>query len=418
MWDKKLKILSLFSLIAFSPISSAFAGDVLSCGHVGLAGGDKRIVNVANAAQFKKAIGALKAGDTLRLAPGNYGALTLNNVKMSGKVTIESANPARPAVLGRTLLTNVNNLSFENLKFSWSAPAQLISPPGIMEVKQSSNVHVLNSEFVGGTAPKGSLIKVNDGAKNDTYTVNMSGLGTGTGMIAVSVSNLQVRNSSFDNLTIGTNFNFLTNSKLVANTYSDIAYDAIDLGGVKNMVVEGNWVKSMAYTPNLGHRDLIQLRAFGDATDTLVIKNNVMVSSVAGDVHGIYMGNAKAKAGGGTNTYYKNIYIAGNTLVMRQMLGIAVGHTIGLKIINNNVLQVSGVNPSKVGNLPKIVAGINSSKVVVTGNKSHDVRPGNDKGNWEKLAKPSAWVMTSNTTAATSARMSPPKLSKAPGCGK
>lgn len=134
-------------------------------------------------------------------------------------MTIESANPARPAVLGRTLLTNVNNLSFENLKFSWSAPAQLISPPGIMEVKKSSNVHVLNSEFVGGTAPKGSLIKVNDGAKHDTYTVDMSGLGTGTGMIAVTVSNLQVRNSSFDNLTIGTNFNFLTNSKLVANTY-------------------------------------------------------------------------------------------------------------------------------------------------------------------------------------------------------
>lgn len=250
MWDKKIKVLSLFTMIVFSSVSSAFAGDVLSCGYTGLAGGDKRIINITNAAALKKAVSNLKAGDTLRLAPGNYGALTLNNAKFSGKVTIESANPAKPAVLSRTLLTNVNNLSFENLKFSWSAPAQLISPPGVMEVKNSSNVHVLNSEFVGGAAPKGSLIKVNDGAKNDTYTVNMSGLGTGTGLVAVSVSNLQVRNSNFKHLTIGTNFNFLTNSKLVANTYSDIAYDAIDLGGVKNMLVEGNWVKSMAYTPD------------------------------------------------------------------------------------------------------------------------------------------------------------------------
>lgn len=410
----------MLSIVGLSPalIQPAFAKDILSCGYVGLPGKTIRTVNVANEAQFKLAIKNIKGGDTIRLAPGKYGAITLNGFKPATRVTFVSANPAKPAVIGRTLLNDVRNISFENLKFSWGAQPKLISPEGVMEVRKSSNVHVLNSSFTGGTAPKKSLIKVNDGAKNDLYTVDVSGHGTGTGIIAVSVTNLQVRNSSFKNLTIGTNFNFLVDSKLVGNTYEDIAYDAIDLGGVKKMLVEGNWVKNMSHVPNLGHRDLIQLRAFGEATDTLVIKNNVMIANVTGDIHGIYMGNAKAKAGGGKKDYYKNIHVTGNTIGMRQALGIAIGHSLGVRVANNTIMQLSGTSPSKPGMLPKIVVGINSEKVSMTGNKSHQIHAGLDTGNWNRVAMPSSWTYTGNKAAPANARVSPPHLKKAPGCGK
>ena len=59
------------------------------------------IITVTGAAQFTAALSSARAGDTLRLNPGDYGALNLDGdrtpaLKFAGDVTVTSAIRRRP----------------------------------------------------------------------------------------------------------------------------------------------------------------------------------------------------------------------------------------------------------------------------------------------------------------------------------
>ena len=93
-----------------------------------------------------------------------------------------------------------------------------------------------------------------------------------------------------------------------------------------------------------------------------------------------------------------NVTIENNTIKSDQVLGIAVGKAVGVKISNNTVLQHSAIDSTNGRYIPLIRVDKDSKQVSITGNTTHKtpeaVEPSN---NWmPDNYKPSGWTIANN----------------------
>ena len=91
------------------------------------------------------------AGDTLRLASGDYGAISLDGdrntkLKFAGDVTVTSANPGAPAVIRDLDIRGVTNLNFDNIDFTGAAGR---TSGDLVSVTASRGITISNSDFDG-----------------------------------------------------------------------------------------------------------------------------------------------------------------------------------------------------------------------------------------------------------------------------
>ena len=113
---------------------------------------------VRNAGELSAALASASAGDTFRLAPGNYGALSVNNRVFTNYVTLESSNKSNPAVFSHIEIEASNYLRIDTVK----VVAESREGVGVFA---SSNVQILNAWIHGKNqfnrqAPVLSLIHI------------------------------------------------------------------------------------------------------------------------------------------------------------------------------------------------------------------------------------------------------------------
>lgn len=346
------------------------------------------VFNVANAAQFKSALAQASGGDTIRLAPGNYGAVTMEaatqkNLKFGSTVTITSANSGQPAVISNLKMTGASNIKFDGIKFDFVAQN---SPNGAnpFTVFGSSKITFQNSVFDGHL---------------------QNGYGVGTGLNISTSSQITVQNTEFLNFLRNFSARKITDLTVVNNEVHSMSGDGMTFAEVKNALIANNHLHSMKGNPASNyHKDMIQFwtTSTSSPSSNVTIRNNTIDSGDSSS-HSMFIANELVETGkAGAGMYYQNMLIENNTIVGGQFHGITVGASNGLAIKNNTVVHdpVTG-NKTSSNWITKINVSEASTGVSITGNTAHGVNvlKANNLGQPVATSK-AGWNISSNKLVA------------------
>lgn len=340
--------------------------------------------NVSNSNQLLNTMRMAKGGDVINLAGGTYSNLIVrhsdrNPLKYSSSgVIIRSANSQNPAIFNRLEVIGIQNATFQDIRFIYSATRSgLSSKMKPFRLESGKNVTYKNISFEG-------------------YN-NNDGIGQGYGFSFKTSDNVRLENCSFDKLYYGLQLLTSTNVALVNNRFTNIGWDAIQIGTTQNLLIDSNYIQ-MKTVPNQLHKDMIQIHNAGPGLPTanVIIRNNTLYAPNNGNnCHSMYFGNERAQQG--RSMYYRNFTIENNDIQSGQSHGISVGEIIGVTIRNNNVRKHSSVTGTHQVYYPIIKVVRDSSDVTVTGNTIHKapVSAQND-GPWTPLTVPNSWTITPN----------------------
>jgi Right handed beta helix region len=312
-------------------------------------------INVDSAGELTAAVRSASAGDTILLASGNYGELSLSGRDFNLPITIRSAN-GDGAVFSHLEVINMSGVTISDVTFQ----------------------------------------------------------GSGTGMRFSTSENVTIQNSSFSGFTRGIQYWNVDDLDILNNDLRNITYDGIVGGHVQGLLIQGNRVE-MNSNPSLdNHKDTIQIYNLGtvQTTSDVVIRNNTLIAD-DNSTHGIYFDNRDYENSGNRSEFYQDVLIENNTLRTSQVLGIAAGETDGLTIRNNVVLENADTNSRPV---PVIRVKPGAVDVTITGNTTHE-QPVAAAGNWQPTNTPGSWNISNNNIVPIGSGGSAPPASGGSGGG-
>jgi hypothetical protein len=268
-------------------------------------------ITVSNSSELKNALNQAGSGDTIQLASGNYGKLSL-----SGKsgVTIKGSGDAR---FNEVTLKNASNVTFDNVTF----------------------------------ASNGNGIKANGG------------------------SNITVTNCDFRDLAYGASFLGVNGVKVTNNHATDLTYDAFRFAGVTNVTISGNTYQERGSKPGPNHKDFIQFWTDGAGPSKGITITNNKFYSDDGSTHGIFMNGDNYSGGSFqnvtiANNYFKSSHTHGITVAHGSNVEIR-NNTL---VQDGKYPPLINVTPDSknvqiIGNTAPSVPDEGNSSWVVSGNK-------------------------------------------------
>ena len=308
-------------------------------------------ITVNSSVGLASALKTAVSGDVIKLAAGDYAAVSLKDLHFSGAgVTITSADPLHEARMAGMQLSTSDGLHFSNLEF-------------VVDVTKANPFSVYQSSGITfeGLNVHGSL---DNNAQND-----------GSGLLIRESTNVTVSNSEFHELQFAlahVDDNGLT---IKGNQFHDIRTDGVRGGGTSNLTIANNYFTN--FEPVKGdHGDAIQLWTSGTKASAvgITITGNVIVRGDGGAMQGVFMRDEL------TTMPFKNVVIADNLVVGAMNNGIMVtgGEHITIK---DNVLaglpdQVSGIGVQRVSDVTLLnnkATGFNIATTATGVSESGDV---------------------------------------------
>jgi Right handed beta helix region len=295
-------------------------------------------INVSDASGLATAMAQAKAGDTILLASGNYGAFSTGN-DYSSSVTIKSASAGSPATFSSVSLNGATGITFDSITFDYKFKAGDTVDATPFSVSGSTNITFKNSVFDGDVASGLSAID--------------NGYAAGRGLLVTASNGVTVEGSLFTNWHRGLIIGESSNVKVLNNEVTAIRSDGMDFIQVKNILIEGNNIHDFRSAPNSGdHADMIQFWTTGttSASTDITIRNNTLNIGQGTWAQSLFMRNELVDQGqAGASMYYQNVLIENNTISNAHTHGITVGEANGL-IVRNNVVIAAPMNLSNAYN--------------------------------------------------------------------
>lgn len=273
----------------------------------------------------------VRGGDTVLLAPGNYGDVSLSGIRPTGTVTFKSADPNNDAVIRSLRLSRTSNLVFEDLDINHTLHAGQRDSATAVFVTNSNDI-----SFVGVDV-RGSM----NGNRNDD----------GNGMTLLWSQRVAVIDSTFQQLNNAVVLGRLDDVILAGNTIRDVR-EGVNMSQINGGLFERNYLTEIIGNVARGdHSDAFQIHAAGDAivSNDIVFRSNVIVA----DSQGIFIRTERPGAIH-TNITIENNYYEGNA-----RNAIQVTNTDNLAITGNSVREGAGG-----GMVPGIVVGWVSDAVI------------------------------------------------------
>ena len=342
-------------------------------------------ISVSNQTQLLSVLKTVKAGDTIQLAAGNYGSISLNGSKGSGsylkyadEVKIVSASATDQAVIEKLSLIGVNHLTFENIKFDYTAAmaeSDVILP---VRVGASQSITFRGAVFDGE---------------------NVNGYGVASGIKFSEGKDILLENSTILNYRKGIESWAVDGLTIQNNKIQGISYDGMVSGHVQGLTIRGNTITMNSNPAEDIHRDVIQIYNQGSSAPSsdILIQGNTLISADI-KTHGIYLGNYDAKATGSLSEFYADVVIRDNKITSIQKLGIAVGQADGVTITGNTLIQhdAAGNNPRPV-QTPTVLVAQDSVNVAISGNILNTAPLAADDA-WQKaLGAGNDWNVSGNS---------------------
>jgi Ca2+-binding RTX toxin-like protein len=353
-------------------------------------GGRAAEVGITDAAGLAGALATATGGETLRLAPGDYGRLALDarrspQLDFPRPVTLVSADPANPAVFTEVSLRGVGNLVLDGLRFDYSyAPGDKIYKRPF-DFRECRNLTIRNSVF-DGDVPRG-------------LSPEVDGLGYAFGLSVVDGRDVSILNNRIQGFFRGMVINSGRNVLVAGNELVGLRMDGMNFVAMQDIRIEGNHIHGFRRSKlKSDHADMIQFWTNGTtrpSTD-IVIRHNTLDIGAGDYTQSIFMRNDLVDRGlAGIEMFYRNVLIEENTIYNDHAHGITVGEATGLIIRNNSVLHANGVTEGPTGSVsvPKISVKPLSTGVVIENNISAAIS-GSDPA-----TRPVGWIYSNNLLA-------------------
>ena len=327
------------------------------------------IFSVTNAAQLQTAFASAIGGDTVVLAAGNYGNVSIHNRNYASNVTVQTGNWTNRAHLDGLFVSNSKNITFKGLDLGRALKVgETPEQTQLNWVRDSSNIRLSSVQIHGSR---------DDDPTND-----------GIGMVVTRVTGFRADYSSFSELFRGIYVQQSSNSTILSNKFETIRSDGLVAAANNGMLIDANSMTD--FRPVLGdHADGIQ---FWNTSQTVgssnvTIRNNVIAPGRFGGaegegVQGIFVWDPGTLG-------YKNFVIQNNLIYSHGAWnGIAVNGVAGAQITGNTLLSQSydtknvwlrAENSSSVtlkGNLVEDVLLKNLTGLIDTGNIDLSNTPG------------------------------------------
>ncbi len=309
---------------------------------------------VTSATELNQVLSQATGGETILLASGDYGKLSLKDTQYASNVTIKSADPNDPASFSEMYLNNTSNLTFDEIKFDYTFSAGDANHTTKFHIRDSSNITIDNSVFDG------------DFASGTGTTAD--GTGFGRGLSIWGSDNIDVINTEFHSWWKALSAAQSSDINFSGNNIHTIRSDGISLSEVQNVLIENNYIHDFGGAAGSGdHRDMIQIqRPNGTGSSDIIIRNNILDIGSGDYAQGIWAGDDKSDSSDPSHWHY-NIVIEDNILYNAHANGIALHTTDGLTITNNTVVAVPTQQTGGV-TIPKIIVGASSQNVTIEQN--------------------------------------------------
>jgi hypothetical protein len=276
--------------------------------------------HVASASELRAALTSAKGGDTIALKSGDYGWVSLDNLKFDSPVTITSADDAGGARFRHITLKDSTHLIFDAITVEYGRVT--LNNETAIDIRNSHYVKIVNSEIIGHTGTKDWL-----------------DVGRGI-MVWQNSSNVEVADNHIHHFARGALF-FGNNMVIKNNIIDDMRFDGLFFGKSDNVLIENNFMTDF-YRQGTGradydHADYIQFDpgTTGAARD-VVIRGNVMLKGNGnGDVQGIFGANHHMNA---HNSVFENFLIEDNIYLDHGLNAIQFYSGKNMVVRNNTVL--------------------------------------------------------------------------------
>ena len=229
-------------------------------------------------------------------------------------------------------LTNVTNVTFDNIKFDYNTNSDTSKP---FFFNGTKGISIVNSEIDG---------------------MLTGGYGSGHGLWVKESSGLPGR----EHRHLRTSprpwraFAIVDDLKVIGNTFDGMrrGCDASSPAstGRSSKATRSRWKGE----PGNRHRDMIQFwnNDTNDTSRDIVIRGNTLERGRDDDPRHLHGERRRARVTGDLDDFYRNITIENNTIKSGQVFGIVVGEAVGVKIRNNTVLQHSAIDSSRPSTFP------------------------------------------------------------------
>ena len=243
-------------------------------------------VTVSNSSQRKSALTSAKGNTTIVLESGDYDALDINGNSPSynfNDVTITSKSTSNPAVFTVVNLSNVDDVTFEGIKFDYSNKSDGPKP---FVFNNTNNISILNSEVDGMLS---------------------GGHGSGHGLWVKGSSDFLVKNTDLSDFAKAIVAYSTSDIQVIDNSITGVAVDGMLLSRIDGALHRGqlgrdgraHWHRPPGHDPVLEQRScqrhVPRHRHPGQhpriATETVT--------------HGIYMANEVARRTGDLDDFYR-----------------------------------------------------------------------------------------------------------------
>lgn len=277
---------------------------IVACGAADAASGSR---TVNNAEELKAALRSAGKGDTILLAPNDYGPLVIRRFSKGGDVTIASLDPSNPATLGNVNIDGASDLVLRDLAIT------IENGTGVA-VGASSRVRLENLKIHG--QPVGDVI------------------GSGNGASVKRSSDVSIVGSEFRNLAHGISIRDIQNLRIERNYFHKIRADGIHGGGPNGLKIRSN-VFTDFYRVSGDHPDAVQLWTTHatEPSKNITVEGNLILRGEGLRAQGIFITDQSLG-----RFPYENVVIRGNVVAGSMYHGITLSSAKSPVIENNLVL--------------------------------------------------------------------------------
>ncbi len=296
---------------------------------------------VNSSASLLRALRTARGGETILLAPGQYGDLALSGIRPASQVTIRSANPDNDAVFDSLKLTRVTNLVFEDVDVRHALkPGERDSEAAVL-VNLSTDVSFVGLDLTG--------------------SVNGTPFDDGNGITVTNSSRIAVLDSTFREFNNAAAFSRSSDVIFAGNRVQD-AREGVNIAQIDGGLFERNFITGIRPdVSKLDHSDAFQVQAGGSngVSRDLVFNANVILGD---ENQGIFIRSEKAQ---GQGLEHSNIVVTNNYVETNLRNAISVSDINGVIVSGNTIRDAAG---------PGIVPGITTSNLT-DGTVSQNIVP-------------------------------------------
>lgn len=319
IFDCRFNLFSIrvFSRVLFLVVSLLFSNIVFA-----------QIVEVSSHAELVQALDDSGGGETIQLAAGNYGELTIHDYSFSSYVSIVSFDSNSPALFSNIDFKRSSYIRVDSVRVNHSGRE------GIGIFDSSHHIQVLNSEIYGQNQfdrNQPSYEQV-----SSLYAVNVNG----------DVHDILIENiDAHDVMSSAYLFSQVTDSVIRENKCDWVASDCYKFAGADGILFENNFGARNIHASPTAHVDFVQAQG---AVSNSIFRGNVALISSSQRFQGLFFDDAT----------FTNITFEDNIISTTSIRGISVSSpdngpaSSGIIARNNTILIPGGAFKASLILLP------------------------------------------------------------------